>query len=360
MGRATRQRLRLKRALTGAFALLLAACAAEPLQREQWSVFGSQAELSLPANTPAADREESARVLAALWQQRERDWHAWNTSTLTQFNTALQADGEADAPIALRGLLAQSLLLQKESQGWFDPGIGRLVAMWGFHTSDYPVLTPAPSPAALDAWAERPDSLTQLRCDAAWTCRTGNRDVQLDFNAIAEGLALHEGAQALRAAGIAHALLNLGGDVLALGRNQSAEWRVGIDDGEGGVLGGVSLRDGEALMSSGRYAKYRESPAGERWPHVLNPFTGQPETSARLSVVLHTDPARADAAATVLLAAGPRHFAAVVQSMHLGCALLVDTEGRAWITRSMADRFEWERELPEAARIDAGDGCGTR
>jgi len=299
-------------------------------------------------------------VLATLWQQREHDWHAWQPSTLTRFNSALQADGEALAPLALRSLLSKSAALQADSQGWFDPGIGRLVAMWGFHTSDYPVRTLAPSQTERDAWAAQPDSLTQLRCDSEWHCRTENRALQLDFNAIAEGEALEEAATALRAAGIANALLNLGGDVLALGNNGGQAWRVGVIDGEGGVLGGVALEDGEALMTSGRYAKYREGPAGERWPHVLNPFTGQPETGARLSVVLHPDPARADAAATALLAAGPAHFETLSRSMRLGCALLIDAEGRVWITQGMSQRFEWQRTLPEVARIDSGQGCGTR
>lgn len=364
MGRATRQRLRLKHAwrcaLTIALALLLSACESKIPQREQWSVFGSQAELSLPSNTADLQRTEAARVLAVLWQQREHEWHAWQPSTLMEFNRALHADGEALAPPALRSLLSKSTSLQRDSQGWFDPGIGRLVAMWGFHTSDYPVRTPAPSAAERDAWEAQPDSLTQLHCDSTWHCHTENRALQLDFNAIAEGEALDEGAAALRAAGIANALLNLGGDVLAFGSNGGNAWRVGVIDGEGGVLGGVALNDGEALMTSGRYAKYREGPEGERWPHVLNPFTGQPETDARLSVVLHPDPARADAAATALLAAGPAHFEALLSSMRLGCALLVDAEGRVWMTQAMADRFEWQRTLPVAARIDLGHTCGTR
>jgi thiamine biosynthesis lipoprotein len=341
-------------------ALFLSACESSTTPHDTWSVFGSQAELTLPAETSESDRTEAARIVATLWQQREHDWHAWQPSTLTEFNSALHADGEALAPLALRNLLSKSAALQTDSQGWFDPGVGRLVAMWGFHTSDYPVRTPALSQMDRNAWAAQPDSLMQLHCNAEWHCRTENRALQLDFNAIAEGEALDEGSSALRAAGIANALLNLGGDVLALGNNGSQSWRVGVIDGEGGVLGGVALEDGEALMTSGRYAKYREGPAGERWPHVLNPFTGQPETGARLSVVLHPDPARADAAATALLAAGPAHFEALVSSMRLGCALLVDAEGRVWITEGMGQRFEWQRPLPEAERVDSGRACGTR
>ena len=336
------------------------ACAPSAPSRQQWAVFGSAAELQWPTETPESTRVVAARALAAHWQQRERDWHPWEASELTAFNDALAAQGKATAPPALRPLIERSRALVDGSGGGFDPGIGRLVAAWGFHTSDYPVRTPPPDDAPLDAWATRPDSLRDLRCDEAWRCTSAAPALQLDFNAVAEGVALEEGATLLRGLGVEHALMNLGGDVLALGSNGGAAWHVGLDDGEGGVLGGVELRDGEAFMSSGRYAKYREAPDGERWPHVLDPRTGRPATGARLSAVLHPDPVRADAAATSLLAGGAEAFEATVHGMALGCAVLIDAEGRAWITTGMAARFEWQRALPEAARIDSGEACGAR
>ena len=323
-------------------------------------MFGSTAELQLPARTDEGRRIDALRALAAQWQQRERDWHAWEPSALTTFNDALAARGEAVAPPALQGLITRSRPLAQRSAHAFDPGVGRLVAAWGFHTSTYPIRTPSPDDAVLADWAANPDSLDDLHCDAQWRCTSTAPALRLDFNAMAEGLALEEGAAALRSIGVEHALMNLGGDVLALGDNHGASWRVGLDDGEGGALGGVALRDGEAFMSSGRYAKYRESPDGERWPHLLDTRTGQPAVGARLSAVLHPDPVLADAAATALMVAGADGFERTVRDMDLGCALLVDAEGRAWITAGMARRFEWQRDLPEAGRIDLGEACDAR
>lgn len=346
-------------AASGVLALATTGCAPAPAPPERWMVFGTAAELRHADATTGPLRDDAARRLAALWQQREQDWHPWRASALTAFNAALAADGVAVLPPALHPLIARSQALRVDSGGLFDPGIGRLVAAWGFHTGAYPIHTPAPADATLDAWAARPDSLRDLHCDAMWRCTTSAPALQLDFNAMAEGLALEQGAALLRAIGAGDALMNLGGDVLALGSNAGAAWRVGLDDGEGGVLGGVALHDGEAFMSSGRYAKYREAPDGERWPHLLDPRTGRPAMGARLSAVLHPDPVRADAAATALMVAGPAGFERIVRGMALGCALLIDAEGRAWITRGMAARFQWQREVPEAARVDTGEDCGT-
>ena len=323
-------------------------------------MFGGTAELRLPADIDEGRRDEALRTLSVYGRQRERDWHAWKPSALTAFNDALALRGEAVAPPELRGLIERSRPLVRDSGHAFDPGSGRLVAAWGFHTSDYPVRTPPPGEAWLAQWAARPDTLDDLQCDPRWRCTTMQAALRLDFNAVAEGMALEEAGRRLRGIGIDHALMNLGGDVLAWGSNHGTPWRVGLDDGEGGVLGGVELRDGEAFMSSGRYAKYREAPDGARWPHVLDPRTGRPATGARLSAVLHPDPVRADAAATALMVAGPDGFATVVRGMGLGCALMVDGSGRAWITAGMARRFQWSRLLPEAGRVDLGEACDAR
>lgn len=340
--------------------LVLAACARPTPTRDAWPLFGSTAELQLPAGTDEIRRIEALRLLSAHGRQREREWHAWEPSALTAFNEALASRGEATAPPSLRDLIERSRAPVRDSGHAFDPGSGRLVAAWGFHTSDYPVRTPPPRAAWLAAWAARPDRLDDLQCDPHWRCTTVQTALRLDFNAMAEGLALDEGARLLRGIGIDHALMNLGGDVLALGDNHGAPWRVGLDDGDGGVLGGVELHDGEAFMSSGRYAKYREAPDGGRWPHVLDPRTGRPATGARLSAVLHPDPVVADAAATALMVVGADGFETLVRGMGLGCALLVDDAGGAWITAGMAARFQWSRSLPEAGRVALGEACDAR
>jgi thiamine biosynthesis lipoprotein len=314
------------------------------------SVFGTIAEIT-------ADKHDQAAVDAVLarWQQRERDWHPWRPSSLTAFNAALAASTLAEVPVELQPLFTAALPAKQASTGWFDPGVGELVAAWGFHTSDYPVRTPAPTAAWRADWQARPPCWSM----AEHRVTTCGRAPRFDFNALAEGVALAEARDHLHGLGVRNALLNLGGDVLAIGSKHGTAWRVGLHDGDGGVLGGVALRDGEAFLSSGRYAKYRIADDGARWPHVLNPFSAEPAHAARLSAVLHTDPAWADAAATALLAAGPAHFAALTQSMHLGCALLVDDAGRVWITHGLAGRFTWQQALPEAARIDRGEHCAT-
>src|SRR5690606_30934742 len=112
----------------------------------------------------------------------------------------------------------------------FDPGIGELVSLWGFHTDEYPIRAPLPDPEVLALWLRQRPSLLDLQVDGSRIgVRAGSR-VQLDFGAIGEGAAVEIAAGVLRQHGINNALLSLGGDTLALGDAGGRPWRVGIQD----------------------------------------------------------------------------------------------------------------------------------
>ena len=336
-------------------ALLLAGCGHDT-RVEQLHVFGSIAELQLRDTDPAtaqAALAEAAAELATL----HRQWHAWEPSDLTRINDAFAAGEAATAPPSILLLIERSRPLVAESGGLFDPAVGGLVDMWGFHTSQFPVTTPAPTAERVDAWLASRPRLEDVVVDGdRLTAR--NPEVQLDFGAVAEGRAAEIVGAVLRRHGVAQALVNLGGDVVAIGDGGGEPWRVALRDPFGGVLGGVELHDGEALFSTGNYNKFRTSPSGTRWGHLLDPRTGRPARGAAAVVVLHRDPVRADAAATALFVAGPAGFAATARRMQMHCVLMVTDENEMLISRAMAARVRLEREpVPLGAELELGDDC---
>jgi FAD:protein FMN transferase len=311
---------------------------AAPLETRQLLVFGSRAELSLRGLDAARSRQVLAE-LSALFAALEADWHAWRASGLTRFNAACARTEPAPLPDSLVSVLERSQALCRASEGLFDPGIGGLIALWGYHASDYPLRTPPPRAEDIARWQSRAPSVLQVERLIDGRFRCSNPAVQLDFNAIAEGSALRHAARLLRTLEVRHALLNLGGDVLALGEAEGRRWRVGLRDPAGGVLGTLALDDGECLFSSGGYAKYRESDDGERWPHVLDPRSGSPVRHSLASAVLSRDPELADAAATALMVAGADGFARLVGRLGLRHALLLDAEDGLHLTPAMQARL---------------------
>ncbi|MDY0022912.1 FAD:protein FMN transferase [Arenimonas caeni] len=346
----------LRFALALAALALLAACGPSPDRVEQLHVFGTLAELRL-RDAPPGQAQASLAEIAALLNQREREWHAWQDSDLTRINAAFARGEAVEAPDSVVALLRRSQPLSEASDGLFDPAIGGLVGAWGFHTSSFPIMTPVPSDSQLQAWREQRPRITEVRVDGRMLS-TPNPRTQLDFDAVAEGAAAEEVLAILRRHGIRHALVNLGGDVVALAPAGAAPWQVSLRDPFGGVLGSVALGDAEALFTSGNYNKFRQSAAGARQPHILDPRTARPARGTAAVVVLHADPVLADAAASALFVAGPSGFEAMARRLGLGCALMVTDENELLVTMAMKARLTLLRDpVPLGPPLDLGPAC---
>lgn len=351
---ASTSEVRLAAALAGLMAL--AGCGREPDRVEQLHVFGSLAELKL-RDAPPAQAQAALAEISAMLNQREREWHAWQDSDLTRINAAFARGEPAEAPDSVIALLRRSQELSAATDGLFDPAIGGLIAAWGFHTSSFPVMSPVPTDATLQAWREQRPRITEVRIDGN-RLSAPNPRTQLDFDAVAEGAAAVEVLATLRRHGLAHALVNLAGDVVALVPPGQAPWQVSLRDPFGGVLGGVPLGDGEALFTSGNYNKFRNSDAGARQPHILDPRTARPARGAAAVVVLHADPVLADAAASALFVAGPSGFEHIARRMGLGCAMMVTDENEILVTVAMSARLQLLRDpVPLGPPLDLGPDC---
>ena len=103
------------------------------------------------------------------------------------------------------------------------------------------------------------------------------RGMEIDFGGIGKEYAADRAAAICGDHGIAHGLVNLGGDVRVIGAQpDGTPWRIGIRHPRepGGVIGTVEMREG-AVATSGDYERYFEVD-GRRYCHLLDPHTGWP------------------------------------------------------------------------------------
>ncbi len=111
---------------------------------------------------------------------------------------------------------------------------------------------------------------------------------------------MDEAVRVLRQWGIAHAIVNVGGDLYAMGRSEDGNpWRIGIrsPDNLDRTLATVDVED-LAVATSGDYLRYFQY-HGRRYHHLLDPTTGEPRRSAMRSLTVSApDCMNADAAAT--------------------------------------------------------------
>jgi thiamine biosynthesis lipoprotein len=102
--------------------------------------------------------------------------------------------------------------------------------------------------------------------------------MEIDLGGLGKEYAADRAATILAERGVRHALVNLGGDVRAIGgRADGSPWRIGIQHPRSttaAAIASIDVADG-AVATSGDYQRYLEV-AGRRYCHLLDPRSGWP------------------------------------------------------------------------------------
>lgn len=166
-------------------------------------------------------------------------------------------------------LLQYASKLHEQSQGLFDITSGVFRQAWNFQV-----------PAIPSA-----DELDALRAKVGWhkvvlkdqSIALPSAGMEIDLGGFGKEYAADRAAQVLQAQGVVSGYVNLAGDMRFLGPKPTGEpWMIGIQDPRHAnqVVATLPITQG-GLATSGDYERYFEV-NGERYCHVLNPFTGQP------------------------------------------------------------------------------------
>lgn len=328
--------------------LLLGGCGKPPVPVGQEAyVFGTRVEL-LVWGKPEAEAHVVLGEILREFDRLHRAYHAWQPSELTALNEAIAAGQAHEVSAELAELIRHAQTFAARGDQLFDPGIGRLVALWGFHADEFkPVL---PDPAALKSLMAARPSIARLTVDARRVTST-EPAVALDFGGYLKGVALDRAAAICKSRGIDNALINIGGNVLALGRKGDKPWRVGIrhprvEESGNAPLATLELRDGEAIGTSGDYQRFFER-EGRRYSHLLDPRSGEPAQGTQaVTVLIPPGPdagLRSDVLTKPLFIAGDR-WVDMLHRLEVGQALRVDARGRIFVTSAMQTRLKFEMD----------------
>lgn len=327
--------------------LCLMACRPAPIQQQESYVFGTRVEVLVVDEDPARGRQAIAAVLQEF-DRLHRQFHAWQPSELTALNEAIAAGKPQAVSPELAGYITEAQGIARASEGLFDPGIGRLIQLWGFQSDEFaPRL---PDPEALAAWRAARPGMADLRLKGLQVS-SHNRQVALDFGGYLKGVALDRAADLLKAQGIHHALINIGGNVMALGSKQGTPWKVGIQHPrQPGPLATLALEDGEAIGTSGDYQRFFEL-EGQRYCHLLDPRSAEPvRHTAGVTVLIPKGPhsgMRSDASSKPIFIAGPAHWHEAAQRLGVTQVLRVGAEGQIEVSAALASRLVFSGKRPD-------------
>ncbi|HMS78988.1 MAG TPA: FAD:protein FMN transferase [Burkholderiaceae bacterium] len=224
--------------------------------------------------------------------------------------------GAGGAPVAVdvetRALLGYADALWRDSGGRFDATSGVLRRAWDFRRGTLP------DPAVLDA-ARALIGWDRVELERA-TVRLPRAGMELDFGGFGKEYAADRAAEALRAAGVRHGFVDLGGDIRAIGpQPDGAPWSIGIAHPRepGRTIASIALADG-AICTSGDYERFFELD-GVRYCHVLDPRTGMPVRHWRSVTVV----------APVAIAAGG--YTTVAMLLEGAAVPHLEATGLAWL-----------------------------
>ena len=316
----------------------LAACSPPPLVQQQSYVFGTLVEVSV-YGVPEAQAQQAIAAVLARFDELHRQLHAWQPSELSRLNAALAKGERIPASPELAAMLRDAQAISNQSNDLFNPAIGGLIALWGFH-ADTPQGT-VPDTPAIARWVKAAPRMRDLHIenDTVWS---DNPAVQLDLGGYAKGRALDDAVAILKAHGIKNALVNIGGNVIALGAHGDRPWRVGIQHPrKPGTLATLDLHDGEAIGTSGDYQRFFEV-SGRRYCHLIDPRSGRPASGMQSVTVLargaHAG-TRSDALSKPLFIDGAARLAKHAARLGVADYLAVDAAGQIHVSPAMKARL---------------------
>jgi len=246
-------------------------------------------------------------------------------------------------PVKLSGdvlyVLGKSLHYSELSEGRFDTSIGPLVQLWAIGTEGAKV----PEAASIEQRLKSVDYKNIEVSQENEEAYLKHGDMSVDLGSIAKGYAADEVARILRENKVERAIINLGGNVYAMGEKQNgASWRIGIQnpfDARSEYLGIVDVKD-QNVVTSGVYERYYEQD-GVRYHHILDVETGYPVRNSIMGVaIIAKKSIDADAMSTMVFAMGEEAGLEMVnRTEEVECIIITDQK-KIIMSDGMGNKFE--------------------
>jgi thiamine biosynthesis lipoprotein len=299
--------------------------AAEPLSRSEY-VLWTQCAVTL------YDHAEPGILDAVFQRLHELDARLSVNVPGSELDSVSNAAGRAPVRVGedVFFVIGKGLHLADISGGLFDPTVGPLMQVWKMNGEDARVPAPAElaRARALVNWR---DVVMDPKARTIYVKRPGMR---LDAGGLLKGYAADETVRILASHGVKSAIVDLGGDIYAMGsRPDGGPWRIGIQnpDAERGTTLGVVNVSGKSVVSSGVYEHFFVQ-NGKKYHHIMDTRTGYPVDNGLSQVtVISGESIDADGLGLTLFTLGPVKGLALAASVGID-AIMITVDHRMYAT----------------------------
>lgn len=266
---------------------------------------------------------------------RELDNKLTNKKDSSEVGAINSAKGEwtevsEDTINVIKGGLKYSAM----TDGQFDITIGRVTDLWDFHADEPKV----PKAEDIEDAIKHVD-YNKVEIDGN-RVRLNDPEMKLDLGGIAKGYVGDQVADTLMAEGVTSAVINLGGNIVTIGKKPSGdEFVIGVEKpfSDRSDIIGKTHGDDETFVTSGVYEREFEVD-GKIYHHVLNAKTGYPVETDLDSVTLAAPRGMSmdcDAMSTICLIKGLDDGLEFIDSIDDVEAVFCPTEGAIMSTEGM-------------------------
>ncbi|APC41795.1 FAD:protein FMN transferase [Clostridium estertheticum] len=236
-------------------------------------------------------------------------------------------------------VIEKSVQYSKLTGGALDATIEPIVGLWGIGTDKERL----PSKTEIDDKLKLVNYKDIVLDKKNSTVKLKRTNQAIDLGAIAKGYTADEVKKVLLNNKISSAIINLGGNVYAIGKNaKGKDWNVGIQNPlstRGEYLGTISVTD-KSIVTSGNYERFFIKD-GIRYHHIFDPKTGYPAQQSLISTTIVSDKSvDGDALSTSTYIMGLDKGLKLVESIKGVEAIFVTKDKKVYVTPGLKDNFK--------------------
>jgi len=303
--------------------LFLTGCSKPLLFKETRVLMDTFAEITCISS----DKKRAKKAMEDAFKEMKRIEILFNRydeeSELSRINR-LAGQKEVIIDPEVFGLIKRSLSYSELSKGSFDITVAPVIDIWidGRRNSSVPdieVINSALEHVGYQNIVLDKDNLS---------IRFLDKDTKIDLGGIAKGYAVDRAKGVLSSHGIEDALIDIGGNIFAMGRPLDKEtWQIGIRHprSKKDIIHTLKLNN-RAISTSGDYERFFVLD-GKRFSHIVDPHNGMPAEGI-MSVTVVSDSAEAsDALSTAVFVMGPEQGLEFIKSFKDIEVFIFDNEG---------------------------------
>jgi len=229
-------------------------------------------------------------------------------------------------------LISRSLKVSVLTHGAFDITFRGAYDLWTFDKAEHKLPDSSEVASSVLAVGNR-KLIVDVEASSVFLLEPAMR---IGFGGIGKGYAANRAKQVMTGFGIKNGLVNMGGDLLAWGRDENdLPWKVAIADPEvhERVIAWLEADD-MAVVTSGDYEKYFVS-EGVRYAHIVDPRTGWPAHGLKSVTVLCPDAELADALATAVFVLGKTIGLDLINALDGIECLIVDEDNEVVLSNNL-------------------------